>query len=223
MNTSNRNTFWQVLPRAAGLWGPWVLATALGLGIGSWLLIIGSLIIGGLLDIVHASTLVGLLAVAIVLLPAGVTLGIAQWLVIRKRGPRLGSWIWMSVLGAPPLVAHVAYGLFIAAAGGGSLRSSLPSWYFALGAAAGGWLGACQSVIVRRMAPRARWWIAGTMLGGALCGMAVQAPVFLGVPTTWQFPMTGLVLMGSVTGITLVLLLHPGPETPGHARCSYTA
>ena len=65
--------------------------------------------------------------------------------------------------------------------------------------------------------------IAGTMLGGALCGMAVQAPVFLGVPTTWQFPMTGLVLMGSVTGITLVLLLHPGPETPGHARCSYTA
>ena len=91
-----------------GFWLGWVLASTVGLAVG---LAAGA----ALLTIIAFSTLVGgsgidPLTSAMEGALLGASVGIAQWLVLRRKVSRAGWWVLASTVGAVLLVTVVGYG-----------------------------------------------------------------------------------------------------------------
>jgi len=100
---------WYFLRRRVRLAGWWVVATALGWGVGLLVALLLNLLAG-------LGLCAGLYGVVI-----GLAVGTAQWLVLRQTTPQAGKWIWVTVVALPVGIAFsgvIESGLLARSSGG---------------------------------------------------------------------------------------------------------
>jgi hypothetical protein len=178
-----------------GLWFPWVLATAVGGGVGG--------IIGGGVNGVLGEVANGAVGWAIV----GAAIGIAQGILLRRWIRRTGWWFLASVVGwavgAP--VGFVLFG---------------PLGYFGCGAL----IGIAQCLVLKRQVQRAGVWVLASVIGwgvGGLVGWGAIEVVAGALGGFWGFALgwamgwaVGGAVAGAILGIPLIWLLQqPASET----------
>ena len=171
-------------------WLQWVLANAVAGAVA--LSATGSLIREGSLD---ATVVVAVFGAVI-----GITLGTAQWFVLRRRIPQAYLWLLASIAGGAVLAAS---GFAMGEAVGGPLGGSV------IGAA----LGTAQWLVLRRRISRAYLYLGASIIGFALALAAGEAVGFsVGGAAGWLAggSMFGIVA-GSITGAALVWLLGRRP------------
>ncbi len=133
------------------------------------------------------------------------TIGIFQWLLLRPYLPYAGWWILVTGLG------WLTAGLLFAAATIMSLGQNLLStigllFVFALLGAA---VGLAQWLFLRRVIPRAGWWVLVNAL--AFASIAVVGRSFNSF-----LELAVLLLPGIISGTGLWLLMRQAPHSPGH-------
>ena len=178
-----------MMPANWRFWFGWVLASAVGMGL------------GGPLGTMAASSADSTVAGYV-----GATVGVAlagglQWLALRRRIDRASRWALAGILSVAT-VSIMALGLAVI-----STDVATTVGVVIMGAV----LGVLQWLVLRGQVVRAGWWIlasaAGWIVGGALSG-AVPSDN----PVGWT--LIGIVY-GAITGFVLVWLLHhPAPPTP---------
>jgi hypothetical protein len=175
------------------LWFLWLMAGAVGWGLGvEW----GAL--GSLKTLLSSPNIIvtGYLGVAM----GGILAGVLQWLVLRRHVVRAGRWVLAS-LGAAAVVGVVVFGI-------GTVNADV-GWV--VGAALYGTVvGVLQWLVLRRQVARARWWVlastVGWLVGGPLGGMVG----WVGLGAAY----------GAITGTALVWLLRQGPPGPDQLQGS---
>jgi hypothetical protein len=198
-----------------GFWLAWVVASAIGFGLGAVLgigLSIGFIPEGDAFPIFIGSIF-------------GAIGALAQWTVIRKQIPEAGLWIPFSALGFMISLAMTASG----ASPGSNPFFILAGVYGLLG-------GFLQGLILQKQGVPIGWWIAASILGGLL-GSTVTGSVVAAVSTNeaWQVGTTTFFLiwfrlgapiglgLGITTGTALVWFLrHPRVESKGEAAMQGT-
>ena len=168
-------------------WLEWVLASAVSGAV--TMTVTGALITAGSAD---AGVVVALFGILI-----GVSLGITQWLVLRRQFPRAYRWVLASALGG---LAVGVLGLAMGEAVGGPLG----------GAVIGAALGSMQWLVLRRLTSRAYVWVVASILGFAL-GLSVGEAVGFAVGGSAGWLVGGGVqgvVVGAITGGALVWLLR---------------
>ena len=209
------------------IWIQWILANAVGETVGLG----GTLVIGGLL-LLNAQNTMGVvpaasLAVLAGTLIEGITVGTAQWLVLRRpiKSIRWRVWVLATAIGA-----FVAWTLgmipstfmFAGADSGGEASAQISDLVIytlaaAMGFVLGPILGVPQWLVLRHHLPKAGWWV----LANALAWMVGMVIVFIG---TNFIPPEGISLnvafvllfflfvagaaVGAIHGLVLVWLLH---------------
>jgi hypothetical protein len=109
---------WLVLRRQVSRAGWWVLASSVGLAVGS---VVGPDIMPDL-SRAEPTFVVGIAQVALRGVQDGASIGIAQWLVLRRRVARGGWWVLASTVGlAVGVLFSVAAGVIYAPITGGVL------------------------------------------------------------------------------------------------------
>jgi len=168
-----------------GLW--WVLATAVG-----W--VVGFAVCEALNDFVESFSSDG----AVI----GISVGIMQWLALRRRINRAGWWILASIIG---FAIGKLVGDAIAQAVSGAVGFGLS------GAAIGASLGAAQWLVLRRHVMQAGWWALASVVAWAvgwsiinLVGEATGGPA----GTAYLIGATGAAMAGVITGVSLIWLLR---------------
>lgn len=171
------------------LWGRWVIANAVGEGIGLG----GSFLVGaGIVSVLGAQlgpwadVGAALLAVALGTFFEGVIVGYAQWRVLRGPLPAVSraSWVWATAIGAGVawllgMVPSTVASLVIAPTGpnGGDAPPLTPEEpalgivllaAAALGLVLGPVLASAQFVVLRRHVEHAGWWIPANGVAWAL-------------------------------------------------------
>jgi hypothetical protein len=170
---------------ALGLW--WVLATTVG-----W--VVGFTICEALKDFVESFRSDG----AVI----GISVGILQWLVLRRHFNRAGWWVLASITG---FAVGKALGDALAQADLGAVGLALS------GAAIGTSLGIAQWVVLRRHVEQAAWWVLASVaawaVGWSIIGVVGEAA---GGPTGMAYLIgaTGAAAAGIITGVALVRLLR---------------
>ncbi len=153
-------------------WLQWVLATAVGWAVGTTA--------GGAL--------------------VGTVVGVAQWLVLRRRVARAGWWV---------LATAVGWLVGMAVCGFVDEVLDWTVWYVS-GAAGGVVVGVAQWLVLRRRVARAGWWVLPTVASGVVVWfgllMAFEINVFLSVVV---LEAVFGALYGAITGVVLVCLLQP--------------
>ena len=132
----------------------------------------------------------------------GASLGITQWLVLRRQIPRAYMWLLASAVGGA--VAGIL-GFAMGGPAGGPVGGSV------IGAA----LGIMQWLVLRRLISRAYVWVLASIVGFALGLSAGEAVGFaIGGAVGWLVGgITMGVVVGAITGAALVWLLQqPVPE-----------
>jgi hypothetical protein len=171
-------------------WGPalwWVLATTVG-----W--VVGFAVCEAFKDFVESFNSDG----AVI----GVSIGIMQWLVLRRHFNRAGWWVLASVTG---FAVGKALGDALAQADVGAVGLALS------GAAIGTSLGIAQWAVLRRHVEQAAWWVLASVVawvvGWSIISVVDVAP---GGPTGMAYLIgsTGAAAAGVITGLTLVRLLR---------------
>ena len=156
---------------------PWILATTAGVAVG--------LAAPEILPRVHlwlgysaANTLQSLIDT----ITMGASVGLAQWLVVRRRIPEARRWWAWATLGG------LAVGFYLVERVGIIERSA----YVALGAA----IGLAQWPVLRRQIPDVRWWPVATALGCAIgCIIRFKLPAWL-----WDNATVGSAVWDAVVG-----------------------
>jgi hypothetical protein len=145
---------------------------------------------------IRAGSLNAAVVVAVFGAVIGITLGIAQWLVLRRRIPQAYMWVLASVAGGAVLAAS---GFAAGEAIGGPLG----------GAVIGASLGTMQWLVLRRRVSEAYLYLAASIAGFALALSVGEAVGFsVGGATGWL--LGGIIfgiVAGSITGAALVWLL----------------
>lgn len=207
--------------REMALWEQWVVATMVAevLGIGAIALA------ATFLPTVEASRLREALVASIGAV-YGAILGVAQWLVLRRRIPHSEGWILATVGGS--LVAWVV-GVLVSVLlaltyfGETDYRGSVLPAIALLGAWIGLVLGFAQWTVLRRVYQRATLWV-----GANVIAWAVGLPIaFIGAGLTQQATstlkstligvLTGVAsgtMIGVITGTALVWLLRSRSPRP---------
>jgi hypothetical protein len=209
------------------IWFQWILANAIGETVGLG----GTLVISALL-LLNAQKTMGVLPTAALAVLAGtfiegITVGTAQWLVLRRpmKSIRWRVWVLATAIGA-----FVAWTLgmipstfmFAGADSGGAAPAQISDLVIyalaaAMGFVLGPILGAPQWLVLRHHLPRAGWWV----LANALAWMVGMVIVFVG---TSFIPPEGISLnvafvllfflfvagaaVGAIHGLVLAWLLH---------------
>ena len=209
------------------IWIQWILANAIGETVGLG----GTLVISALL-LLNAQKTMGVLPAAALAVLAGtfiegITVGTAQWLVLRRpmKSIRWRVWVLATALGA-----FVAWTLgmipstfmFAGADSGGAASAQISDLVIyalaaAMGFVLGPILGVPQWLVLRHHLPKAGWWV----LANALAWMVGMVIVFIG---TNFIPPEGISLnvafvllfflfvagaaVGAIHGLVLVWLLH---------------
>ena len=209
------------------VWFQWILANAVGETVGLG----GTLVIGGLL-LLNAQKTMGVLPAAALAVLAGtfiegITVGTAQWLVLRRplKSIRWRVWVLATAIGA-----FVAWTLgmipstfmFAGADSGGAAPAQISDLMIytlaaVMGFVLGPILGVPQWLVLRHHLPKAGWWV----LANALAWMVGMVIVFIG---TNFIPPEGISLnvafvllfflfvagaaVGTIHGLVLVWLLH---------------
>jgi hypothetical protein len=132
----------------------------------------------------------------------GTSLGLAQWLVLRRRIAPVGWWVVFSIIGfglgkalseavAPTTPALLGYGLS--------------------GALIGATVGLAQWLILRQHVSRAAWWVPATILawvaGWSLIGLA-ETSSDLPTLAVYLVGAIGAAGAGIITGAALVWLFR---------------
>lgn len=136
-----------------GFWFWWMIAGVTGLGVGLGLLVALIETLASLSSIVSSITVVAVAGAVV-----GASLGVAQWLVMRRHIPRAGWWVLATVLG-------MAVGFALANVNFDPMDIATPG--FVVGAS----LGTTQWLVLRRHIPRG--WLVGASHPG-LCRMLLQ-------------------------------------------------
>ena len=209
------------------IWFQWIFANAIGETVGLG----GTLVISGLL-LVNAQNTMGVvpaaaLAVLAGTLIEGITVGTAQWLVLRRpmKSIRWRVWVLATAIGA-----FVAWTLgmipstfmFAGADSGGAAPAQISDLVIYALAAVMGFvlgliLGVPQWLVLRHHLPRSGWWV----LANALAWMVGMVIVFVGtnfIPPEGISLNVALVLLfflfvagaavGAIHGLVLVWLLQ---------------
>ncbi|MGW4929004.1 hypothetical protein ACWEOH_07610 [Agromyces sp. NPDC004153] len=235
-------TITEARTRTAGerrLYGRWVLANAIGEGIGLG----GSLLVGaGIVMLLGAQfgpwfeVATAIAAVALGTLFEGVVVGYAQWRVLRDPLPALSrsSWVWATAIGAgiawllgmvPSTVISLVTGQVEATDAASSTTMAEPPLGIILLAAAGlglllgPVLASAQVVVLRRHVAQAWRWIPANAVAWALAlpltylGPSLMFDVgvnVLGVGVLLACILAAGAMVGAVHGTVLVRLLrHP--------------
>jgi hypothetical protein len=148
----------------------WTFATMIGNTFG---LLVGT-VIG--LPVGNLSNAVGLMVVGALI---GASIGFGQWLVLRAHGGWARGWTLVSTLGG---LGGFLLGFMLAPAGwmGGVVH----------GLVLGGGLGIAQWVILRRVKPRAIWWVVVSSVSYGIAwgaGVGVLAADVYGISTGLLF------------------------------------
>ena len=188
------------------LWVKWVLASAVGGGVGgvafanSFEIARGLLLDGYLWELLGESVVAGV---------GWSVAGIAQWLILRRRVRRAGWWVLAStvgsivgMIGSVPVLL-VAFSLIYAV---GAIEAVVILWGMV-----GCVVGIAQWLILRRRVFQAGWWVLASTVGGV-----VAAEVAWAIKHAMSRAIGGAMgatVVGAITGFVLILLLrHPAPE-----------
>ena len=153
-----------------GIWFQWVLASTVGWVVG-WIL--------------TGATGVGV----------GATIGLAQWLVLRRLIREAGWWVWASTIGWLIGWLLIVSGEVIPPGAGPGLTSVMA------GALLGTAIGIAQWLVLRRVVHQAGWWILASIVGWTVSLPGVLGSTLVGA------------VVGALTGFMLDLLLrHPRSE-----------
>ncbi len=198
---------WLVLRRQVSQTVWWVLASTVGLAVGNAV----ALAVFEAVGLTGGSHFSGG-AVAFVLFGAvaGASVGIAQWLVLRRHIPGAGWWVLASTVGLPVGFAVGFAVLEAVGLTGGSHFSGGAGSLVLFGAVAGASVGIAQWLVLRRYIPGAGWWVLASIVGSA-AAFAVIFTVTAGVEETVGYAGGGAVggaLYGAITGAALVWLLR---------------
>jgi hypothetical protein len=132
----------------------------------------------------------------------GASLGITQWLVLRRQIPRAYMWMLASAVGGAVIGI---LGFAMGAPTGGPLG----------GAVIGASLGIPQWLVLRHWVSRAYVWVLASIVGFAL-GLSAGEAVGFAVGGAVGWPVGGTIhgtVVGAITGGALVWLLRqPVPE-----------
>ncbi len=187
MNTERAQVGW-------GFWLWWVLASTVGLAVGMVVrplafYVVGAwLTWGGGIEVVFALDDVVAYEVAVVLSGAlgGTSVGIAQWLVLRRRVARAGWWVLASSVG-------LAVGMVVGPDIIPDLSRAEPTFVVGIAQVAlrgvrdGASMGIAQWLVLRRRVARGGWWVLASTVGlavGVLFSVAagvIYAPITGGV------------------------------------------
>jgi hypothetical protein len=200
------------------LWEWWVLATATGGLIGMGIVAVASAIASqfGTVSTVSLLHVVGALE--------GITLGLTQWLVLRRYIKHMGWWIIATGIGAMIAwliglkVIVVLTLIFFSDLTAQPMLSTLLEAAFFLGIWVGAVLGCAQWFVLRSHVRRAMIWVFANALAWgfglliALTGATLIKPGEVKLETALIGIATGGVtgfVIGAITGIALVWLLKP--------------
>ena len=219
-----------------GFWLRWVLASAIGFGIsfiGAWgvlFLVLGyAARVGGFL--------VGAGAVVLAAVTVGASVGIAQWLALRRHLSRAGLWLLGSVVGMTMgLSLSVWLAVVLQRGGRAGMSSALTlvgvagnfqdyvisggMWWAVVGVVAGASVGIAQWLTLRNQLSWASLWPLGSVLGMAI-GFPAGALVLGALGSIWHDTIRlwgadvgyiaawaiGLAVMGAVSGAITGLAL----------------
>ncbi len=167
-------------------WVQWVLTNIVGWSGGA---ILGW--IGG--TVVYQSVRSHFMALTIFGFAVGASVGIMQWLVLRRRVYRAGWWVLATATGS-------AVGAAVGSVFGTSIGAAL------LGVVS---VAIMQWLVLRRQVYRAGWWMLITVVG-LIVALALGKVLGLPLVSFWSVVM-GLPVFGAITGSVLVWLLQQQP------------
>jgi hypothetical protein len=135
----------------------------------------------------------------------GVSVGIAQWLVLRGRIGRAGWWILATIVG-------FAIGKYV----GGVIAENVPGavGLGLSGAAIGVSVGVTQWLVLRRHVIRAEWWILASVLAWTVGGGIIGAADEMEGGSAYLIGAAGAVIAGAITGASLAWLLRTRTDQP---------
>ena len=177
-----------------GFWLRWVLASSVGLTLGFTVIV-------GLYE--AFGEVVDKPPIAVTGAVIGISIGIAQWLVLRSKLVRSGWWILASAGGFA-----VAFGAI------GSVEEVV-AITFAVGVAS---VGIAQWLVIRTEVPRSGWWVLASAVSIA-AGFAIifALPEAVGEAVSYGIAETiaagiGGAVVGAISGAVLVWLLRQAAE-----------
>jgi tRNA A-37 threonylcarbamoyl transferase component Bud32 len=176
------------------LWSSWVLASAVGRGVGSYLVV--ELLPERFVALVNATSFTVVSAVWEA--GVGAVVGVAQWVVLRRRIRRAGWWVLASTVGWA--VFGIGYAMVFASDRGGFL-------FGGFGVA----VGVAQWLVLRGQIERAGWWVLVSTLV-----ITAHKTVWLlfGVGYWWHHEAALGTVSGMLTGLALVWLLKERISSP---------
>ena len=153
------------------------------------------------------------IAMFIILPSIGFSVGIFQWLNLRRRVSWAGMWIWVTAVGWMISIP---------------LALSLYTWLRSISASAfvDIWgktiqatmiailIGAIQWLLLRRYVSRAGWWILANLIGWNAASLLAGAGAMVGVLDS--IPMG--ISVGAVTGLVLTWLLQQSLMDPNTTK-----
>ena len=192
-----------------GFWLKWVLASTVGVVVGSIMVLVIGLLIYGLLEELFGSAGTDIvfefwLTWWVMGIMLGIGVGILQWLVLRRRITGAGWWV----------LASAAAGAVIFQGDLESLSFGLPLRFTGIVALGGAVAGILQWLVLRGKVSRAGWWVLASTVGWGL-SIAVLRALEWGVTDDCELvpQVVSGVVLGAITGAALVwLLLQPIPE-----------
>ncbi len=199
-------------------WLGWAVASSVGLTIGLAVYLPLAVLVGDEFEVV-TGTLVSAVGGAAL----GASLGIAQWLLLRRRASHQGRWVWASVAGGAVggIGALLVADIMTAAAGADFITNLVLG-----GAFLGLSLGTAQWLLLRQRYERAGWWVVASTVGLSLglglgrVGGAALYDVVAGttgealarVLATAIFGTLIVAGYGAITGVVLVWLQPQRPD-----------
>ncbi len=204
-------------PDGAGFWSLWVLASLAALELAFLVTepVAGRLLFG-LSQLGLEPRVAGLSLIPVRQAIAGAALGLAQWLILRRRIEHVGRWPVATTIGAvlsAPLLIVIALAFQLPEPHKLAQTESLA--FAALnGSATGICVALGQLAVLGRRLSGAHVWLAAGLVGyalGAVSTMALSVYAFL--PFELNAAATGGIL-GAVTGLALRYLFGRAPRTP---------
>lgn len=140
-----------------------------------------------------------ILSLSVNLFMVGLSVGIAQWIVLRRHVERSGLWVLATILGTS--ISIVVASAMLHSIGGETISSILANSVpkilanVSMMAAFGAFIGLAQWLVLRQRTSQAGWWVLANSLGWA-AGGATGLMLAIGI------------VVGAITGFVLVRLMR---------------